>query len=71
MKKTVSLSQQEKQEILADAQSLSRRDAFRQTLVKDAPASYDVYLQFLKNMQNVFPKITPAEQIPAQDHFRL
>lgn len=65
------LSEQEKQEILADAQSLSRRDAFRKTQIKDAPSSYDVYLQFLKNMQNVFPKITPAEQIPAQDHFRL
>lgn len=71
MKKTVSLSRQEKQEILADAQSLSRRDAFRQTQIKDVPVCYDVYLRFLKSIQNVFPKITPAEQIPAQDHFRL
>jgi hypothetical protein len=52
------LSDDEKKEMLADAQSESRRKAFAQarSQVINKPISWAEYISFLKSVQNLFPQ---------------
>ena len=57
--------------MLADARDTQRRDAFRQTQVKTAIASFDNYLKFLRTIQKVFSSSSPAEQRSTPQLFKL
>jgi len=47
------LSRQEKQEMLRDARSVSRRNNFRQGRDGNVPTSLDGYLKFLNSVQQI------------------
>ena len=64
------LSAIEKKEMLQDARSARRRDAFRQTRTLDALPSFDAYLEFLASAQKMFPPI-PSAFTPVQGCFKL
>ena len=48
------LSNEEKKEMLEDARNLKRRDAFRRAQAAHPKLSFDEYLLFLNNVQEIF-----------------
>jgi len=65
------LSEQEKQEMLADAKSAKRRNAFRKMRVADSEYSLDSYLKFLDSVHKVFSKIPSSLKNPSASNFKL
>ena len=59
------LSEEEKKEILADAQSESRRQSFAQASrrAKNQHLSGAEYVRFLQSVQNLFPRQKSAKKI--------
>ncbi len=66
------LSRKEKQEMLEDARSLKRRDAFRkaQPLTAEAP-SFDAYLKFLNGVHKVFSQVSATSVSSSKAKFKL
>ena len=65
------LSPVEKQEMLQDACSTKRRDAFRQARAGDSLPSLDAYLKFLDSVHKVFAHISSAPKQLTRGHFKL
>ena len=65
------LNPQERKEILQDAADLKRRDAFRQTLLKNSMRSFDTYIKFLNNLQKIFSQNSLSEQNFSNRLFKL
>ncbi len=65
------LSRLEKEELLQDANSEARRDAFRQTLIKDALHSFDDYLKYLNHIPKTFPANPPLSTGFSRQNFKL
>ena len=63
-------SPKEKQEMLKDARSAKRRDAFRQARLAQPLPSLDAYLEFLVEAQKIFPQ-KPFVAPPAKGCFKL
>ncbi len=64
------LSPVEKDEILQDARSARRKDAFRQARAGDSLTSLDAYLEFLNSVHKVFAHISIAPKL-TRGYFKL
>ena len=65
------LNPQERKEILQNTPDLKRRDAFRQTLLKNSMRSFDTYIKFLNNLQKIFSQNSLSEQNFSNRLFKL
>ena len=67
------LSEQDKKDMLADAASIARRDAFRKgRLIQGSrPVSGSAYLDFLAAMKKMFPEKVSTRRISPETDFRL
>ena len=65
------LSKKEKQEMLSDARSAKRRDAFRKLRVAPSRDSLDSYLRFLDTVVKTFGKISSFVTKPPGSNFKL
>jgi hypothetical protein len=67
------LSEQDKKDMLADALSIERRDAFRKgrMLQESRPVSGSAYFDFLDAMRKMFPHKVPARKSTLGTDFRL
>ncbi len=64
------LSTVEKKEMLQDARSARRKDAFRKTNALDPLPSFDAYLEFLNSVNKTFATTPPAIN-PSRGCFKL
>jgi hypothetical protein len=67
------LSEQDKKDMLADAASIERRDAFRKArkIQEDRPVSGSAYFDFLDAMSKMFPKRSSDRRSTVGADFRL
>ena len=67
------LSPKEKQELLNDAKSAERREAFKKTVrnTRFSDDSLDPYLKFLRGMHKIFDRIEVSYLNSAGKKFRL
>ena len=65
------LSKKEKQEMLADARSAKRREAFRKARVEASDVSLDTYLKFLDSVVRTFSGLSQSVSKPAGNNFKL